>query len=124
MKYYQLSKQKVLGILRRPDRIEKGIAGRGTIAVMQAVSPKIVDGKKVWKQEIWMMYEKKRATRKKIQKTVDGVVGGNTPIQNLRDRLSQTQQIRIISAWRYPGVSPKNNPIPESIFREIMEAAR
>jgi hypothetical protein len=26
---------------------------------------------------------------------------------------------KIISAWRYPGVSPKRNPIPEDILSEI-----
>jgi len=28
-------------------------------------------------------------------------------------------KINIISAWRYPGVSPKRNPIPEEILNEI-----
>ena len=31
------------------------------------------------------------------------------------------KQLTIISAWRYPGVSPKKNPIPEDILREIEE---
>lgn len=96
MKFYGLSKQKVSGIIRRPDRVEKGVAGNGTVAVMQAVSPKILEGKKVWKQEIWTMYQK---SRKKV---------------------GLAQHIKIISAWRYPGVSPKNNPIPMDIFRELL----
>ncbi|EKE15999.1 MAG: hypothetical protein ACD_11C00057G0024 [uncultured bacterium] len=29
------------------------------------------------------------------------------------------RKIKIISVWRYPGVSPKNNPIPEDVLREI-----
>ncbi len=33
------------------------------------------------------------------------------------------KKLVIISAWRYPGVSPKNNPIPEEIFRELEEVA-
>ena len=32
-----------------------------------------------------------------------------------------TNRYRIISAWRYPGVSPKRNPIPAEILREIEE---
>jgi hypothetical protein len=29
--------------------------------------------------------------------------------------------LRVISAWRYPGVSPERNPVPEGILREIEE---
>lgn len=29
------------------------------------------------------------------------------------------KQIRVITAWRYPGESPKRNPIPQEILREI-----
>jgi hypothetical protein len=32
---------------------------------------------------------------------------------------SANRKIRIISAWRYPGVSPKNNPVPKDILEEI-----
>lgn len=117
MKYYGLSKQKVSGIIRRPDRVEKGIAGNGTIAAMQAVSPKVVDGKKVWKQEIWTMYQKKR-TRKN---TKIGMLGQDARVARLQSLLKKDGETKIISAWRYPGVSPKNNPIPEEIFREMEE---
>ena len=117
MKYYGLSKQKVSGIIRRPDRVEKGIAGNGTIAAMQAVSPKVVDGKKVWKQEIWTMYQKKR-TRKN---TKIGLLGQDARVVRLQSLLKKDGETKIISAWRYPGVSPKNNPTPEEIFREMEE---
>lgn len=92
MRYYGLSAQKVLGIINRPLRKEEGIV-KNTIAVMQPSSLKIKDGKKVWKQEIWAMYQKKAKAKEK--------------------------QIKIISAWRYPGVSPKKNPIPEEILQEL-----
>lgn len=113
MKYYGLSKQKVSGVIRRPDRVEKGIAGNGTIAVMQAVSPKSIDGKKVWKQEIWTMYQQ--------QKTKDGQQLTNNHIQEPSLRQGFGRHVKIISAWRYPGISPKNNPIPESILQELLE---
>jgi hypothetical protein len=44
---------------------------------------------KTWKQEIWTM----------IQKSKDGV--------------------KIISAWRYPGKSPEQNPVPYYIIEEL-----
>lgn len=119
MKYYGLSKQKVLGIIRRPDRVEKGIAGNGTIAVMQAVSPKIIDGKKVWRQEVWTMYLKKR--KRRIQYKTDDALASNDTVARLQKNLFRNEHFTIISAWRYPGISPKNNPIPDDVLREMME---
>lgn len=97
MKQYGLSEQKVKGIIRNPRRTQKGIAPQ-TAAVMQPISPKMVAGKEVWKQEIWTMFVKKKYT-------LAGPLG--------------RESIRIISAWRYPGMSPKGNPIPEEIWREL-----
>jgi hypothetical protein len=122
MKYYRLSKQKVLGVVRRPDRVEKGIV-EDTVAAMQPVSPKVVGGKKVWKQEIWVMYQmKKTKNGKRAAKTVGNV--RDERLEKLRMALGSDQQVRIISAWRYPGVSPKDRTLPEEIIREIEEALR
>lgn len=33
--------------------------------------------------------------------------------------LVNTSQLRVITAWRYPGKSPERNPIPEEILREV-----
>ena len=115
MKYYGLSKQKINNVVRRPDRMEGGIAGHGTVAVMQAVSPKVHDGKKLWKQEIWVLYQKKSAVKpsENIQKS------SNEAIARLQQLLQKNESLNIISAWRYPGMSPKNNPIPDDILQEI-----
>ncbi len=77
MRYYRLSENRVLSILRKPGRKEEGIA-EGTIAAMQPA------GTKKNPKEIWMMYQ---------------VV--KTRIKNQRFK-----KIKIISAWRYPGVTP------------------
>ena len=95
MRQYGLSEQKVRSVLRKPFRVEEGIVAR-TIAVMipagKFVIPK--EGEKpAWKQELWVMYQLRKIKKQK----------------------------KIISAWRYPGVSPKNNPIPEDILRELAE---
>lgn len=102
MSQYGLSEQKVKGILRNPKRTEKGIAPK-TAAMMQPVSSKMIDGKETWKQEIWVMFVKKKA------KIGHQSIGG--------------EQLRIISAWRYPGVSPKRSPIPEEIWRELEDGS-
>ncbi|HPN96698.1 MAG TPA: hypothetical protein PLK35_02935 [Candidatus Moranbacteria bacterium] len=100
MKYYGLSPQKVLGIISKPKRKEEGIVEK-TIAVMKPVSSKKVDGKEIWKQEIWAMYQRKIKGKGKVKNFGKG-------------------QIKIISAWRYPGVSPQKNPIPENILEDIL----
>ncbi len=114
MRYYGLSVQKVLGVINRPIRKEEGIV-KNTIAVMQPISPKIKDGKKTWKQEIWCMYQKKRKTRNVERETENANPTLILPLGR------GGEQMKIISAWRYPGVSPKKNPIPEEILREASE---
>jgi len=95
MKQYGLSKQKLLGVIRKPERKEQGIA-QGTTAVMQTrkVFGSAVDlaKRKTLPGEIWLMYKDAKGERK------------------------------IISAWRYPGISKPGEsiPIPEEIKRELM----
>ncbi|MEI8103934.1 MAG: hypothetical protein WCG84_03500 [Candidatus Moraniibacteriota bacterium] len=96
MKGYGLSRQRVLRIIRHPERVEEGILD-GAVAVMQPVSVKIVEGKKIWRQEIWAMY----LVGKKALKGKSG------------------SGLYVVSAWRYPGVSPKRAPIPAEIMREV-----
>jgi hypothetical protein len=121
MRFYGLSEQKVLGVISSPKRKEEGIVEK-TIAVMKPVSPKVVGGKEVWKQEVWVMYQKHEACSMKhetpARNATHSVAGGknsNTkyPIPNAK--------CKIISAWRYPGVSPEKNPIPQEILRELSE---
>ena len=89
MRYYRLSEQRIKRVLRNPLRIEEGVAPR-TIAVMQPA------GSKKHPYEIWAMYQ---ITSQKLK--------------------VKSQKFRVISAWRYPGKSPKRNPIPEEILQEI-----
>lgn len=106
MKQYGLSKQKLLGILYKPERKEQGIAP-GTTAVMKTnklfFNDKKITIENVWKKprksagEIWLMYK--------------DVKMAMIPIR------------RIISAWRYPGISKPGEsiPIPDDIRRELEE---
>ena len=98
MRQYGLSKTKLLQLLYRPERKEEGIAS-GTTAVMQTkkvyVKPKPeLIGKKATKApgEVWLMYQDTQGQRK------------------------------IISAWRYPGISKPGEsiPIPEDIRNELL----
>ncbi len=100
MKQYGLTAQRILRVVKNPQRVEEGIV-KNTIAVMQPSSFSTKDGKRVWNREIWAMYQIKRKTQ-------------NAKLKNIGQ-----QRIRLISAWRYPGVSPKRDPIPEDILREL-----
>jgi hypothetical protein len=108
MQHYGLTAQRVLRVINNPQRTEEGVVEK-TIAVMQPTSVSTKDGKRVWSSEIWAMYQ-----LKKFKSQISNI----KKISNLK-----SQKIRIISAWRYPGVSPKNNPIPEEVIRELEELA-
>lgn len=103
MREYHLSRQRVIRIIRSPHRTETGIV-ENTVAVMQPASTKRVGGKETWSQELWVMYK---------------VMGhGKLTKSKLEQALNQSE-LKIISAWRYPGVSPERDPIPAEILREI-----
>lgn len=104
MIYYRISESLVKRIVRFPKRKEEGIAP-GTTAVMQSA------GSRQNKHEIWVMYQEINAKlkTKSAKQTLNSELLGNQP------------KIRIISAWRYPGVSPvgKPIPIPDEILQEL-----
>jgi hypothetical protein len=57
IRYYQLSKSRILRIIKNPYRIEEGIAPN-TIALMQPTKIKKNNNKKTWREEIWTMIQK------------------------------------------------------------------
>ncbi|MEP7162789.1 MAG: hypothetical protein ABI747_03430 [Candidatus Moraniibacteriota bacterium] len=111
MREYHLSRQRVTRIIRSPKRIEEGIV-EDTVAVMQPASLRRVNGKETWSQEIWVMY--------KVQSKVHKQEAENEE-KNPLARMLHQPQLKIISAWRYPGVSPARDPIPADILREIAD---
>jgi len=110
MRQYGLSKTKLINLLYKPERKEKGIVP-GTMAVMKTNKkysheciriPKISfnSGARLHHShapgEVWLMYKDTKDQRK------------------------------IISAWRYPGVSKLGEeiPIPKDIRDEVMKNER
>lgn len=123
MKQYGLTAQRVLRVINNPQRKEVGIV-KNTIAVMQPTSMNTKNGKRVWSSEVWCMYVIKKH---KIQETNHKQIQ-NSKIQNPHSAFghllpAREKGIKIISAWRYPGVSPERDPIPEEILREVEEMA-
>lgn len=98
MRFYNLSENRIKRVLRNPDRKEEGIAPK-TLAVMQRT------GSKKRPTEIWLMYQ---IIKLKIP-----------PIR----RAGTSQKLKVISAWRYPGISPKGKqiPIPDDILEELQK---
>lgn len=96
MRFYQLSESRVKKVIRHPKRVEKGIAPN-TIACMQPGTSKKRP------EEIWVMYQtRNQKLKSKSQKFGDS-------------------KIIIISAWRYPGVSPAGKAIhiPEDVLEDL-----
>lgn len=117
MQQYQLSGQRITRIIKSPYRIEQCVAGKNIVAAMQPQSCKRdkKTGKKTWNAEIWVMYKMKvhQLHNKKTQFINQGM-------QNfLQEQSLQEKQFYIISAWRYPGKTPKGEPIPEELIDEI-----
>ena len=104
MQHYGISEQRIKRIVRFPARTEEGVA-EDTIAAMQPAGAK-------GQQELWVMY-----------KIIDGK-RGESDSQNKTERsianyFLPNKKIKVITAWRYPGVSPKRDPIPSDILAEI-----
>jgi len=108
MRQYQLSESRIRRVLRNPERKEVGIAP-GTIAVMQVI------GAKKNQKEIWVMYQITNS-KLKVPRRSPAYSGTLRGRQN-----SKLKKIKIISAWRYPGRSPKGKPlpIPDDILEEL-----
>lgn len=106
MVYYRISESLIKRIVRFPKRKEIGIAP-GTVAAMQSrTSFSTAKGRAGKKQEeIWVMYQKV----------------GSKKTTNKLDKILNSPKKRIISAWRYPGISPlgKKIPIPDEILQEL-----
>lgn len=106
MRHYGLSEQKVRSVLHRYARKEEGIAPH-TIAVMQP------SGSKKRPTEIWVMYQTVKT--KSLPR--------NHYSLQTRHAVPRSAK-RIITAWRYPGISPKRNPIPPGILDELYAFTR
>ena len=116
MAYYKLSESRVRRVIKSPLRVEEGIAP-DTVAYMQPVSYKTKNGQKTWNQELWVMVARsanKRPTTNNLQQERN---------MNLDNKLKVNKhQLRIISAWRYPGMTKPQASLPKAILDEIREA--
>ena len=102
MRYYGISESLIKRIVRFPKRKEEGIAP-GTVGVMQPTANKKNP------QEVWVMYTEAKSEAR-------------NPKSETNQKFQITNHKRkIISAWRYPGISPvgRKIPIPDEILQEL-----
>jgi len=114
MQHYGLSAQRLKRVMRNPKRIEKSIV-KNMVAVMQPTSLRKKDGKETWTQEVWVMYKLGKVKTQMSNSKKEF----SAKISILQKRMGEQKQLHIISAWRYPGVSPKRDPIPDEILEEL-----
>lgn len=128
--------ENTVAVMMPVGNMGKGVKPKWGAPVFAKASPRQLSSEKSmeesWNQEIWVMYQLKtdnsRPTtdNKKANKNKTPFIKN---IENLDKEKAKKlmklmpKKLVIISAWRYPGVSPKNNPIPEEILREIEELA-
>jgi hypothetical protein len=97
MRFYAISERMVKRALIRPKRTEHGVAPHTSACMIPYGKPQ--KGKRQpYTGEVWIMYQK-------VKPKVEGRRSG----------------VRVISAWRYPGVSPVRGkiPIPLDILEEL-----
>lgn len=101
MRYYGLSEGRVRRVIHSPKRIEEGVAP-GTVAAMQ---PSTTAKNRY---EVWVMYQIMNPESRNLKHKSN----------NSRSKLNDSSfkfhasRKRIITAWRYPGVSKPRGPIP------------
>ena len=100
MRQYGLSEQRVRSVLHTPKRKEEGIAPN-TVAVMQST------GTKKNPTEVWVMYQE-----------INSKSETRNPKESFNSQFSIPKKRRIISTWRYPGISPIRTvpEIPDEVW--------
>ena len=91
MQYYRLAESIIKRIIRFPKRVEKGVAENTIACMIPCKSAARSRGRPSKGEELWVMYQQKGSKK------------------------------HIITAWRYPGVSPVRDvlPIPQDILDEL-----
>ena len=114
MRQYGLSKQKLLGILYRPERKERGIVP-GTMAVMKT-------NKTYGNKTVSLFRDKKPGNPPKAEAFRRARAPGEIWLMYKDVRIASVPTRKIISAWRYPGISKPGEeiPIPEDIRQELL----
>ncbi len=111
MMHYGLSADRVKRVIRAPRRMEAGVAP-GTLAVMQPAGT----SKKPW--EVWVMYLEKKSNPLRQSFSEASKQHATSNMSRVAGSVSQKL---IITAWKYPGISPIRDviPLPAGLLAEL-----
>lgn len=114
LQYYGLTPSRVLRVIRAPERIEEGVA-EGTLAAMQTAGTKA----RPW--EIWVMWRCDKVASSRKSRAESSKLETSGFSLSTRNNYFAVDRKVIITAWRYPGVSPVRErvPIPSEILAEL-----
>lgn len=148
MQQYGISEQRVKRIVRFPRRTEEGVLD-GAIAVMSPCGRSAVGRQLSHTSEMWVMYVLFDGNQKEISNDEPRLPAGRFLISNERDAgeisndkirnpkqekekkierpldnmsqflMNTGKKFKIITVWRYPGVSPVRDAIPDDVLSEI-----
>ena len=116
MRQYGLSEGRIRRVINSPHRVEEGIA-ENTIAAMQRA------GTEKNPYEIWVMISRgANLASPSIKNNPKLSVPGSVSDSLRRSFLEKHKPSeRIISAWKYPGITKAGEPLPSAILRELGE---
>ncbi|MFA5870412.1 MAG: hypothetical protein WC842_00785 [Candidatus Paceibacterota bacterium] len=131
MQQYGISEQRVKRIVRFPKRTEEGVLD-GAVAVMSPCGRSAVGRQPSHTSEMWVMYVLFDGNQKGISPACAGrndeirnpkqekEKKNERPLDNIQSFLGNTgKRFKIITVWRYPGVSPVRDAIPDDVLSEI-----
>ncbi len=118
MRYYGISESLIKRIIRFPKRKEEGIAEE-TTAVMSPYGRSPKGRQQPYAGEIWVMYQEVKNVKREMKSDEK-----QTDILRFSLDALRSNKVRIISAWRYPGISPvgKKIVIPDEVMTDLAEA--
>ena len=119
MRYYKLSEGLVKRVIRYPQRTEEGILKDAVACMRPAHSTSFTSG---GGQALPAGRQAPQAyfTPQQYLQKPSSAQASNKRYSEIWTMyvLMPSKQIKIITAWRYPGKSPERNPVPQGIIEE------
>lgn len=121
MQYYKLSEGLVKRVIRYPQRTEEGILKDAVACMRPAHSTSFTSGGlPVRSTQTGGQAPQAHFTPQQYLQKPSSAQASNKRYSEIWTMyvLMPSKQIKIITAWRYPGKSPERNPVPQGIIEE------
>ena len=126
MAFYRLSEQRVMRVIHSPKRIEEGVAPK-TVAMMQPASIKTAAARPAFSAYSAAVVSAMKSGKAAADRSVSGNLGSDAKKETWSQEIwvmvqDVGRQRKIISAWRYPGMTkPKGEDAMNALRREYRE---